>query len=99
MFNFLETYYENFSCYCSGRVDSAPPFEDCERCFLWQHAKKDLKKRRCEHYLLSTFLQSTFPRLYQSYCVKKTLPDKKCVYNGPPVRKGRRKNKCCFQLF
>ena len=65
------------SCTSSGWLD----WNDCEFCFGWQHAKRELVYRNSDHYCHTEVLQNTFPDLYSEFY---TVPEvkiemKRCV--------------------
>ena len=63
----IRIYYKwvrSCSCTSSGWLD----WDDCEFCFRWQHATRELIYRNCDHYCNTSVLQTTFPDLYREFC-------------------------------
>ena len=94
----IRIYYKwvrSCSCTHSGWLD----WNDCEFCFRWQHAKRELVYSNCDHYCNTEVLQNTFPDLYSEFCKvpEVKIEMKKKVHDGPPVKYSGRKNKNYFR--
>ena len=94
----IRIYYKwvrSCSCNSSGWLD----WDDCEFCFRWQHAKRELVYRNCDHYCNTEVLQNTFPDLYSEFykVPEVKIEMKKNVCDGPPVRYPGRKKKNYFR--
>ena len=85
-------------CNCLGSEEYPSTWSECEFCFRWQHAKRELCYRKADHYCNVSFLKTSFPDLYKEFCVKVDCCDmKKNVYDGPPIKYSGTKQRNYFR--
>ena len=63
----IRIYYKwlrSCSCTSNGWLD----WNNCEFCFRWQHAKREIIYRNCDHCCRTTVFQTKSPGLYSEFC-------------------------------
>ena len=69
------------NCSCNGTLYRPSKWDNCEFCFKWQHAKRELYYRNSDQYCLPAMLKISFPDFYNKFCKvsKIKLDTKKCL--------------------